>query len=155
MYPGGQTSPLNLLEPQNKWSEAKMMATLNRDAASPSRGEVYSVCLDPVFGREMGGFKQRPVVILSINDLNSRIRIVIVVPGTSTKSLYKNVVSVLPTGVNGLTDQTYFQCHQLRAIDSARLLRKIGILSPDDCGRIALCVAFCLGLSVDAQSQRV
>ena len=34
------------------------------------RGEVYMVCLDPVFGREMGGFKPRPVVVVSIDDIN-------------------------------------------------------------------------------------
>jgi len=47
------------------------------------RGEIYFVFLDPAFGREMGGYKTRPVVVFSVNDINKQPLAVTVVPGTT------------------------------------------------------------------------
>jgi mRNA-degrading endonuclease toxin of MazEF toxin-antitoxin module len=114
------------------------------------RGEVFFACLDPVFGRELGGFKARPVLVVSINAIAST-RLVVVVPGTS-KALGKfpNIVAVQPSPTNGLTGITYFQCHQIRAIEQARLMtsRSIGKLSPEDLARIEEAMAYCLGLTL-------
>ncbi|HOX39625.1 MAG TPA: type II toxin-antitoxin system PemK/MazF family toxin [Candidatus Brocadiia bacterium] len=52
------------------------------DRTDINRGEIYYVCLDPVFGREIGGFKLRPVVVVSINDINDDTRLAVVIPGT-------------------------------------------------------------------------
>lgn len=63
------------------------------------RGEVYFVHLDSAFGRELGGYKTRPVVVLSINDINQKPLVVTVVPGTSYKGqqiTFRNVVRVDP-----------------------------------------------------------
>ena len=80
------------------------------------RSEIYYVYLDPAFGHEAGGYKMRPVLVLSINDLNRK-TVVTVAPGTSADnkpSHYENVVLVSPSKMNGLTSETIFQCHQLR-----------------------------------------
>ena len=129
-----------------------------------SRGEIYMVCLDPVFGREIGGFKMRPVVIVSINDINKRTRLVTVVPGTSDKPVtdktgkpgippywwteFQNVVTVdTGDGSSGLREKTHFECHQVRAIERGRLTAKsIGKLSREDFERIEKSLAYCLGL---------
>ena len=50
------------------------------------RGQVFFVDLDPVMGREIGGQKVRPVVVLSINDINSKPLVVTVVPGTKLRT---------------------------------------------------------------------
>ena len=115
------------------------------------RGEVYEVCLDPVFGREIGGFKLRPVLIVSINDINDRTRVVTVIPGTSTPrpgSDFRNIVTVEPDNTNGLRKPTHFQCHQIRAIERGRFTaRPLGCLSRSDFARIEKALAFCMGLS--------
>jgi mRNA-degrading endonuclease toxin of MazEF toxin-antitoxin module len=117
--------------------------------------------LDPVFGRELGGFKMRPVLVPSINDLHSKTSMVTVVPGTSTPppAPFRNVVKVMPAPENGLDEITYFQCHQVRAIDRARLAPlkggRVGMLSRDDLLSIEHAVAYTLGLPIPADSERL
>jgi mRNA interferase MazF len=117
---------------------------------SVERGEVYYVSLDPVFGREMGGNKTRPVAVLSINDINRKPLVVTIVPGTSAGSKpvhFRNVVLVIPTPTNGLTVSTIFQCHQIRAIDHGRFTsRAVGRLSSEDLGLLEEAAKFSLGL---------
>jgi len=114
------------------------------------RGEVYFVHLDPAFGRELGGYKTRPVVVLSINDINEKPRVVTIVPGTSAKgeqANYPNVVRVEPTPYNGLPDPTLFVCHQVRSLDTGRFTgRRIGRLSDDDIDRIVKALKYTLGI---------
>ena len=114
------------------------------------RGEIYFVYLDPVFGRELGGYKTRPVVVLSINDINNKPLVVTVVPGTSSKGNalhFRNVVVVPPTNENGLPVETIFECHQLRAIDKGRLTsRPIGRLSQLHLAKLEEATKYSLGL---------
>src|SRR5947208_9232 len=103
------------------------------------RGEVYFVFLDPAFGREIGGYKTRPVVVVSINDIHRQTRIVGVVPGTTRTrpGSFSNTVEVKPDKSNGLNEVTVFQCHQVRAVDQGRMTsRAIGRLSKADFARI-------------------
>ena len=119
------------------------------------RKEVYFIFLDPSFGREIGGFKLRPVVVMSINDIHQKTRIVAVVPGTTTPSSHPNVVRVnpnldgggrpIPEG-NGLKETTYFQCHQIRAVDQGRMTSwRGGRLSEADFRKIEAAVRHSLG----------
>ena len=113
------------------------------------RGEIYFVYLDPAFGRESGGYKTRPVVVLSINDINNKPLVVTVVPGTTKVNSvrFRNVVVVPPTPDNGLREETSFECHQLRAIDKGRLTsRPIGRLSPLHLEQIRKAIEYSLGL---------
>ena len=114
-----------------------------------SRGEVYYVDLDPVVGREIAGGKRRPVVVLSINDLNRKPLVVAVVPGTSTtkRHQFRNVVTVAPSATNGLSCDTNFQCHQIRALDHSRFRSPpAGRLAPADLAKVEGATKFCLGL---------
>jgi len=36
------------------------------------RGHLFFVFLDPVFGKEIRGYKTRPVVVISINDISAK-----------------------------------------------------------------------------------
>jgi mRNA-degrading endonuclease toxin of MazEF toxin-antitoxin module len=118
------------------------------------RGEIYFVHLDPCFGREIGGYKSRPVVVVSIEAIHQKTRIVAVVPGTSTQSPFpiENVVPVDGTLANGLLPKgqtnamTFFQCHQIRAVDQGRMTsRPAGRLSEKDFRRIETAVWTSLG----------
>jgi len=119
------------------------------------RGEIYMICLDPVFGREMGGFKLRPAAVISINDLHRDTQLVTVVPGTSTTNrIFQNTVLVNPHQQNGLKSPTLFQCHQIRAVASGRFTQKrIGLLSRSDIEKIESVVAFCVGLKLEITDQ--
>ena len=114
------------------------------------RGEIYFVYLDPVFGRELGGYKTRPVAVISINDINNKPLVVTVVPGTSAGNKtadFRNVVKVPPTAMNGLSNDTIFECHQLRALDKGRLTsRPVGRLDPQHLQSIEDAVRLSLGL---------
>jgi mRNA interferase MazF len=100
------------------------------------RGQIFFVFLDPAFGKEIGGYKTRPVVVISINDINQKRLPVIVVPDTSAGDKpvhFKNVVRVEPTGLNNLPNPTLFQCNQIRAIDQGRFTSaSIGRLTSKD-----------------------
>jgi mRNA interferase MazF len=115
------------------------------------RGQVYFVDLDPVVGREIGGHKLRPVVVLSINDINTKPLVVTIVPGTKAADKevnYRNVAVVSPSPRNGLSVTTIFMCHQVRAIDHSRFPgRPAERLSPADMIRIEDAVKFSLGLA--------
>jgi mRNA interferase MazF len=117
---------------------------------SVERGEIYFVSLDPIVGCEMGGNKTRPVVVLSINDLNRKPLVVTIVPGTTVGNKpfqYRNVVVVPPTPTNGLSVDTMFLCHQIRAIDHSRFKSQaVGRLEPQHLQLIEEATRFSLGL---------
>ena len=53
------------------------------------RGEIYFVTLDPVLGREQNG--RRPVLVVSIDAINSAPLVVTVVPGTEGANVRRDV----------------------------------------------------------------
>lgn len=114
------------------------------------RGDIFFVHLDPAFGREIGGYKTRPVVVVSINDIHQNTRIVAVVSGTTRdrQRPLQNIVHVAPSSINGLNEDTFFQCHQVRAIDQGRMTsaEPVGYLSKADFNRIGVALRHSLGL---------
>jgi mRNA-degrading endonuclease toxin of MazEF toxin-antitoxin module len=113
-----------------------------------TRGEVYYVSLDPIKGQEMG-YKMRQFAVVSINDLNKGL--VIVVPGTSQEGSKRpdkqNVVKVPITQQNKLDSDTFFHCHQVRAIDkSCFITPAVGRLSTTDLNSLEHALIYSLGL---------
>jgi mRNA interferase MazF len=92
------------------------------------RGDVWTV----VFGAQPEDPEQafeRPALIVSDDRLHHpSLRIVIVVPGTSTLRGLPLHVEVLPDGDNGLDQPTAFQVEQVRAVSTARVTRHLGRL---------------------------
>lgn len=114
------------------------------------RGEVYFIQLGPTQGRELNS-KRRPVVVLSVDEINTRPLVVVVIPGTSLKTsgrtVYWNEVRIAPSTENGLTADTVFQCHQIKAVDHGRFTADpVGTLSDPDLDAIEQTVMLCLGL---------
>ena len=126
------------------------------------QGEIYWASLDPVFGREMGGWKDRPVLVVSIEDVNDRTQLVVVVPGTKVKDGHRdhpNSVTVDPQRdlkpARCLSIATSFQCHQIRAIAQGRLTPKpTGLISNEKLREVERAIAFCLGLNLDPERRR-
>lgn len=75
----------------------------------------------------------RPAVIVSDDRLHHpNLRMVIVVPGTSTIRGIGLHALVAPGHTNGLAIETAFQVEQVRAISTGRLLNRLGRLDAPD-----------------------
>jgi mRNA interferase MazF len=110
-----------------------------------SRGEIYFVELGPTRGRELND-KRRPVVVLSINDINRKPLVVTVVPGKtylSGKPIFMNQVMVNPTLLNGLANITIFECMQIKALDHGRFDRD----TAEQLLEVETAIKRCLGLT--------
>ena len=92
------------------------------------RGDVWLVD----FGAEPQDPEQaflRPAVIVSDDRLHHpNLRMVIVVPGTSTIRPLPLHVVITPDLDNGLTADTAFQVEQVRAVSTGRLIERLGQL---------------------------
>ena len=87
------------------------------------RGEIWLVNLDPTVGSEIR--KTRPCVVVSPAEMHDHLRTVIVAP-MSTKSRGAPFrISVTHNSKKGL-----ILLDQMRAVDKARLVKKLGAVSP-------------------------
>jgi mRNA interferase MazF len=110
------------------------------------RSQIYFVNLNPTAGREQSG--TRPVLILSVDDIN-RLPLVVTVVGTKGENItrdYPTNVRVSPSE-SGLPLETVFLCFQLRSLDASRFLdQPVGMLSSEKMEEIETTVKYCLGL---------
>ncbi|MDF0651151.1 MAG: type II toxin-antitoxin system PemK/MazF family toxin [Nitrospira sp.] len=89
----------------------------------PTRGDVYLIELDPTRGSEIR--KTRPCLVISPDELNQHLRTVIVAPMTTGGQAYPWRVRCR------FHDQSGFvTIDQLRAVDSERLIRRVGQIAP-------------------------
>jgi len=86
------------------------------------RFDVYLVDLDPTLGSEIR--KTRPCLIISPNEMNRHIATVIVAPMTTKGRDYPTRVSCRFQGKDGQV-----VLDQLRTVDKARLVRRLGRIS--------------------------
>lgn len=91
--------------------------------------DVYSVNLDPTVGSEIK--KTRPAVIVSPDVMNKFLNTVIVAPLTSTVKGYPSRISSSFKGQDG-----EIVLDQLRAVDKARLVKRLGKISADSAGDV-------------------
>lgn len=111
------------------------------------RGDIYFVNLDPTIGREQAG--TRPVLVLSIDLINSKPLVVTVVVGTDGKNVTKDYpINVRVASCDsGLPIETVFLCFQIRSLDPNRFVGlPAGKASPDVMEKIKNAVICCLGL---------
>ena len=83
------------------------------------RGEVWLATLDPTVGAEI--HKTRPVLVISPDDLNDRLRTIIVAPLTSGSHPARFRVSTVFKRRAGL-----ILLDQIRTLDSQRLVKRLG-----------------------------
>ncbi|MDP3093070.1 MAG: type II toxin-antitoxin system PemK/MazF family toxin [Nitrospira sp.] len=91
--------------------------------ASPARGEVYLIDLDPTRGNEIR--KTRPCLIVSPDELNQHLRTVIVAPMTTGGQAYPWRVRCRFRDRSG-----FVAADQLRTVDSERLVKRLGRVTP-------------------------
>ena len=95
----------------------------------PSRGEVWTVDLEPVLGHEQGG-RTRPCLIVSTDTFNhGRAELVIAIPVTTKwKGIPIHVPVSPPEG--GLTQPSFIKCEDVRSISTLRLKDFWGRVEP-------------------------
>ena len=87
-----------------------------------SRFEVFLITLDPTVGHEMK--KTRPCVVISPDDMNQYLRMVIVAPMTSRGRDYPSRVACRFQGKDGEV-----ALDQIRSVDRSRLVKRLGRIS--------------------------
>ena len=107
------------------------------------RGEIYRINLEPTIGGEQQG-KARPCLVLSISALNSRLRVIGVVPLSSSPRPLPPIIVAIPSA--GLPTSTAL-CAQIRTIDKRRIVGgPMGRLTPGDVEQVERGVRRCYGL---------
>lgn len=108
------------------------------------RGEVYDVALGQQVGHEPAF--RRPAVVVSVDILNNGPgQLVMVVPVTSAAYGLRSHVEVEPGG-SGLGHTSYARCDQLRAISTARIASRRGMVASDEIRVIDQALRFILDL---------
>ena len=87
-----------------------------------ARGDIWLVNLDPSIGSEIK--KSRPCVVVSPPEMHDHLRTVIVAPMTTKSRAAPFRVPVTHAGKRGL-----IQLDQMRAVDKARLAKRLGTTS--------------------------
>ncbi len=109
------------------------------------RGEIYLVALDPVVGREIS--KTRPVVVVSNNKNNMFSGTVTILPITSANidKIYPFEV-FLPRGMGNLPKDSKVKADQIRTVDKARIVKKLGGLGQKEIREIETAIKIHLGI---------
>lgn len=111
------------------------------------RGEVYFVNLNPVQGREQAG--ERPVLVISNDEINRLPLVVTVVVGTKAANLTRDYPTNIrvPAGVANLPLDTVFLCFQIRSLDPKRFTQPaVGILPEELLADVERAVAYVVDL---------
>jgi mRNA interferase MazF len=94
-----------------------------------NRFDVFLVSLDPTIGHEIK--KTRPCTVISPDEMNHHIGTVIIAPMTTKGRDYPTRVQCMFQGVEG-----QIVLDQIRTVDKARLVKKLGRLSPTAADRL-------------------
>lgn len=89
-----------------------------------ARGEVWRAALDPTVGSEIR--KTRPCVVISPAEMHGHLRTAIVAPMTTGSRDAPFRIPVTFEGKKGL-----ILLDQIRTVDQARLVKRLGVISPD------------------------
>jgi mRNA interferase MazF len=112
----------------------------------PKRGEVYLVNFDPTIGSEIK--KTRPALVLQ-NDVSNRYSPITIVAAITSKfdegQLYPTEI-LIPTPQGGLSLDSVVLLNQIRSIDRARLVKRLGRVNPETMRKVNQALSISLGL---------
>ncbi len=107
------------------------------------RGEVWLADLNPIRGSEQAGI--RPVLIFQNDTINTFTMTVVTIPFTTNLrcAALPSCVRVA-VGDGGLSNDSVALCHQLRVLDTTRIIRRLGSVSRPTMVAVERCVLFTL-----------
>jgi mRNA interferase MazF len=110
-----------------------------------SRGEIYLVNFDPTIGSEIS--KTRPALIIQNNiaNENSPITIIAAITSKFDNRLYPTEVLIEPPE-GGLKTTSVILLNQIRSIDRQRLIKRIGVISPEKLNEVDRAIQISFGL---------
>jgi mRNA interferase MazF len=113
---------------------------------SPRRGEIWDVNWSPGRGAEQQG--TRPALIIQNDRGNTSLSypLTIVASMSRTERELPLHVRITPTLENGLTDHTDVKCEQVMTIEKSRLIRRRGVITPEEMHRVDLALRLSLSL---------
>jgi len=112
------------------------------------KGEVWLANLEPARSGELGKTK-RPVIIFQNDASFGLIDTVTFIPLSSQTKQYNSIhVLIKPSEQNGLTKDSAAICSHIYTTSTARVLKKIGILSEKDFTEVTNAVLLHLDLSL-------
>jgi len=93
------------------------------------RGDVLLVNLEPAAGAEQKG-QRRPCLVVSATELNRIFHGIIVCPIAGARNLKQSELGLtfLPAGEGGLDKNSLVVAFQVRVLDKARAIRKLGAI---------------------------
>lgn len=92
-----------------------------------ARGDVLLVSLPATDGREQSG--RRPAVAVQTDVAGEPMLMVAPVTSNLKASRFRFTVRIEPSSENGLTEPSVIMVFQMRAIDKARVVKRLGCLS--------------------------
>lgn len=96
-------------------------------ASEPSRGDIWSINLNPTVGSEQAGI--RPALVVSVDKFNhGPAGLVVVLPITSKDKNQPIHVPVKPPEV-GLSTLSFIKCGDIRSVSKQRLKQYCGAVS--------------------------
>ena len=117
----------------------------SRTLTYPRRGEVYLVRFDPAIGAEIK--KTRPALVIQ-NDIGNKEAATTIVAAITSKfgpELYPvEVLIEAPEG--GLEADSVVRLDQIRSVDKARLVKRLGRLNPATMREVSRAIAISLWL---------
>ena len=112
--------------------------------AEPSRGDIWTVDLDPVRGHEQAG--RRPALVISVDLFNhGPAELVVILPITSkAKGIPLHVCLTPPEG--GVKAVSYVKCEDIRSVSKQRLAKYLGRVAPQTMQEVEEKLAVLLGM---------
>ena len=109
------------------------------------RGEIWLANLNPIRGSEQAG--TRPVLIFQNDKINKFTTTFLSIPLTTNlrRAALPSCLAI-PQGEGGLTHDSVALCHQLRVLDRARLLKKLGDVTDETLTAVESIVMFTIGI---------
>src|SRR6059058_2593433 len=113
---------------------------------SPRRGEIWDVNWSPGRGAEQQG--TRPALIIQNDRGNSSpsYPLTIVASMSRTERELPLHVRIAPSEENGLSDFTDVKCEQLMSIEKSRLIRRRGVITSEELGKVDIALKLSLNL---------
>src|SRR5215467_14453064 len=90
-------------------------------ASGPSRGDIWSITLDPTLGREQSG--TRPALVISVDKFNHGPAGVIVILPITSKDKQQPIRALIKPPEGGLSRLGFVKCEEIRSLSRERLKR--------------------------------